>query len=124
MTPAPGGMPAGTWGNPTATKTMTAQKLLHLMRDERLSPSAAAMLIDLAAPGVLIRSCTSLAKVLKCSTANITGIADTLQDRGLIRRHKSTDPSADRRITGFSITEDGRALLSRYTKQTPATAAA
>jgi len=103
---------------------MTAQELLTLMRAERLSPSASAMLIDLAAPGVLIRSASTMARLLQCSTANITTVADILVGRGLIRRHKSTDPSEDRRVTGLSITDAGRALLARHTAKTQTTAAA
>jgi DNA-binding MarR family transcriptional regulator len=103
---------------------MTAQELLTLMRDERLSPSAAAMLIELAAPGVLIRSASTMARILHCSSANITGVSDNLLGRGLIRRHKSTDPSEDRRVTGFSVTDAGRALLARHTSKTQSTAAA
>ncbi len=103
---------------------MTAQQLLHMMRTERLSPSAAAMLIDLAGPGTQILSNGTLAKRLRCSATNVTQIGDTLVSRGLIRRHKSTDPSEDRRVTGLSITDAGRALLARHTAKTQTTAAA
>lgn len=52
---------------------------------------------------------TDLSKLLRCSTAAVTGQVDRMQDRGLISRDFDKD---DRRSVRASITEKGRAKLS------------
>ncbi len=51
----------------------------------------------------------SVAEVLSCDASTLTGIADRLEERGLIERR--LDPS-DRRVKLLALTEPGRALVT------------
>ncbi|MEP7112633.1 MAG: MarR family transcriptional regulator, partial [Ilumatobacteraceae bacterium] len=51
----------------------------------------------------------SVAEVLSCDASTLTGIADRLEERGLIQRR--LDPS-DRRVKLLALTDAGRELVS------------
>ena len=51
----------------------------------------------------------SVAEVLACDASTLTGIADRLEERGLIRRQ--IDP-ADRRVKLLALTDTGRELVT------------
>lgn len=51
----------------------------------------------------------SVAEVLSCDASTLTGIADRLEERGLVERR--LDPS-DRRVKLLALTESGRALVA------------
>lgn len=54
-------------------------------------------------------SMRELAAELHCDPSNITGIADRLEERGLLARHVQAD---DRRVKWLSLTESGEKLRS------------
>ena len=51
----------------------------------------------------------SVAEVLSCDASTLTGLADSLEERGLIERR--VDP-ADRRVKLLALTDIGRALVT------------
>ena len=51
----------------------------------------------------------SVAEVLSCDASTLTGLADRLEERGLIERR--VDP-ADRRVKLLALTDIGRALVT------------
>ena len=51
----------------------------------------------------------SVAEVLSCDASTLTGIADRLEERGLIQRE--TDP-ADRRVKLLALTATGREMVT------------
>lgn len=61
-----------------------------------------------------------LAAGLRCDASNVTGIANRLEARGLIRRQPS---KTDRRVRALMLTDDGeqlrRALLARLAETPP-----
>ena len=52
-----------------------------------------------------------LAERLGNHASNVTGIADRLEDRGLVERRPSED---DRRVKALAVTRDGEALRERF----------
>jgi DNA-binding MarR family transcriptional regulator len=52
-----------------------------------------------------------LAERLGNDASNVTGIADRLEDRGLVERRPSED---DRRVKALAVTRDGEALRERF----------
>ncbi len=65
-----------------------------------------AHLLYLAGAGASMRD---LAERLACDPSNVTGLADRLEERGLIRRRRSP---TDRRITQLMRTEAGSAAVA------------
>ena len=55
----------------------------------------------------------SVAEVLACDASTLTGIADRLEERGLI--HRQIDP-ADRRVKLLALTDAGRQLVTSADK--------
>ena len=51
-----------------------------------------------------------IAAVLHCDRSNVTGIVDSLEERGLARR---TTSEGDRRVKLIALTADGRRLRAR-----------
>jgi DNA-binding MarR family transcriptional regulator len=76
------------------------------MREEDLSPPQTFTLQMLHQP----QSMRSLANAQGCDASNMTGIADRLEERGLVERR--TDPH-DRRVKLLTVTDEGRAVLAR-----------
>lgn len=90
----------------------------------RLSLSTLRVLVEIAAGGCDSLTMTSVARRLETNSANITGLADRLEDLGYIVREPS---SADRRVIWLRITPRGQDLLADLlstTSTTSATAAA
>ncbi|MGH3145594.1 MAG: MarR family winged helix-turn-helix transcriptional regulator [Rubrobacter sp.] len=57
------------------------------------------------------RAMRRLAERLGNDASNVTGIADRLEDRGLVERRPSDD---DRRVKALAVTEEGEALRERF----------
>ena len=55
-----------------------------------------------------------LACAMRCDPSNVTGLADRLEERGLVERR--ADP-ADRRVKGLALTADGAELRARFMEQ-------
>lgn len=54
---------------------------------------------------------SSLAKLLDCTNANITGLRKTLESRGLV---DSQRPATDNRKVYLSLTDKGKQFLKHY----------
>ncbi len=76
------------------------------MRALDLSPPQGITLKMLAETPLPMRA---IADVLTCDASNMTGIADRLEERGLVER---TTDATDRRVKLLQITEAGRAVLA------------
>jgi DNA-binding MarR family transcriptional regulator len=75
-----------------------------------------AMLLDRIDEGAALPM-TELARELRCDTSNLTGLADRLEERGLVER---VTPREDRRVRALALTAKGRALrraLSRDVRE-------
>ncbi|MFZ4516865.1 MAG: MarR family winged helix-turn-helix transcriptional regulator [Microthrixaceae bacterium] len=80
----------------------------HLERvaaEHALSPQQAVSLFRLGTEEAL--SMRELAGELHCDPSNVTGIADRLEERGLVSRHHR---EGDRRVKLLALTDDGRRL--------------
>jgi DNA-binding MarR family transcriptional regulator len=97
----------------SAPSTEAWSLLMELMRGEQqrwhqavgeagLRPGQAQLLrlLDAEEPVPMRR----LACVMRCDPSNITGLADRLQERGLVERR---DDPADRRVKGLALTPEG-----------------
>jgi DNA-binding MarR family transcriptional regulator len=87
----------------------------HLERcaaEHGLSPQQAVSLFRLG----LVDSLTmrQLAGELHCDPSNVTGIADRLEERGLVARHVRAQ---DRRVKQLSLTADGARLRTKLAGQ-------
>lgn len=99
------------------TPAVEAWSLLQqLMLDQRGRVVAVASAFDLApAQAMALHSLepgrpmpmSELALTLRCDNSNVTGIADRLEDRGLVRRRVSDQ---DRRVKMLEVTPEGAAL--------------
>lgn len=72
-------------------------------------------LLALACASKQSRTCTELAKLLKVSTASITGIKDKLVADGLfveVVDNSGKEGTPDRRVSRFQATEDGKQVVS------------
>jgi len=65
-----------------------------------------AMLLDRMDEGAALPM-TGLARELRCDTSNLTGLADRLEEQGLVER---LTPRHDRRVRGLALTDKGRAV--------------
>lgn len=92
---------------------MTIESVLKLSRTLRENnftfPRLAALALLLSKNGSPIQT-NIVAGVLGCSTANTTGLIDSLASSGLVSRTQSTD---DRRLVLLTITPAGRKLLEQ-----------
>ena len=93
--------------------------LQQIMMAQRSRLFAVASEFDLAPAQVLAlktlepgrpRAMSELATALHCDNSNVTGIADRLEDRGLVVRRPSDQ---DRRVKMLEVTEEGAALRER-----------
>jgi DNA-binding MarR family transcriptional regulator len=75
------------------------------LREHDLTPPQAIALRNLAEGPVAMGA---MADRLQCDASNMTGIADRLEERGLVERR--ADP-ADRRRVVLALTDEGRAQL-------------
>lgn len=81
------------------------------LRPLGLSPSAFNVLMALRnTPDATLEPCELSARLL-ISRPSVTGLLDTLQAKGLIRREPHTD---DRRRVLVTLTDDGQALLESH----------
>lgn len=85
------------------------QRLLQAAGDAGLRPGQAQLLrlLDREEPVPMRR----LACVMRCDPSNVTGLADRLEDRGLVER--LPDPS-DRRVTGLALTREGERVRDEF----------
>jgi DNA-binding MarR family transcriptional regulator len=104
----------------TRTKAPPAEEawslLIELMRSQRPHWRDAAESVDLR-PGQahLLRllddsgpvPMRTLACAMRCDPSNITGLADRLEERGLVERQADPD---DRRVKGLALTPEGARL--------------
>lgn len=79
---------------------------LPIVRDLGLRPASFGALRALERP----RTMGEIAEVLHCDRSNVTGIVDSLEERGLARR---TPSAADRRVKLIELTAEGRRLRTR-----------
>lgn len=79
---------------------------LPIVRELNLRPASFGALRLLAEP------CTmgEIAEVLHCDRSNVTGIVDSLEERGLARR---TPSELDRRVKLIELTGEGRRVRAR-----------
>lgn len=90
------------------------------LRDHMMSATAA---VGLPGPATMAlraldpeipRPMNELAGALHCDRSNVTGIADQLEARGLVRRQPSP---GDRRVKELVVTEEGRAVRDRFVRE-------
>ena len=79
---------------------------LPIVRELGLRPASFGALRALEEP----RTMGEIAAVLHCDRSNVTGIVDSLEERGLARR---TPSEGDRRVKLIALTADGRRLRAR-----------
>jgi DNA-binding MarR family transcriptional regulator len=79
---------------------------LPIVRELGLRPASFGALRALAEP----RTMGEIAAVLHCDRSNVTGIVDSLEERGLARRTPSEN---DRRVKLIALTVEGRRLRAR-----------
>lgn len=82
---------------------------LAIARELGLSPATFGALHALEQP----RTMSELAGLLHCDNSNVTGIVDSLEERGLAER---TASSSDRRVKLVAITPEGRRVRGRLVK--------
>jgi DNA-binding MarR family transcriptional regulator len=82
---------------------------LAIARELGLSPATFGALHALEQP----RTMGELAGLLHCDNSNVTGIVDSLEERGLAKR---TASSSDRRVKLVAITPQGRRVRARLVK--------
>lgn len=79
-----------------------------LSRELELTPQQVQLICAL---GHGNRSTGRLAALLGCDKANITGMVDRLEPRGLVQRSRDT---RDRRVVRIALTPDGRAMVDTF----------
>ncbi len=79
---------------------------LPIVRELGLRPASFGAVRALEEP----RTMGEVADVLHCDRSNVTGIVDSLEERGLARR---TPSEGDRRVKLIELTADGRRLRAR-----------
>jgi DNA-binding MarR family transcriptional regulator len=79
---------------------------LPIVRDLGLRPASFGALRALEES----RTMSEIAEVLHCDRSNVTGIVDSLEERGLARR---TPSELDRRVKLIELTAEGRRLRAR-----------
>jgi DNA-binding MarR family transcriptional regulator len=88
---------------------------IGIAREHGLRPAAFGALRALGEP----RTMSEIASFLQCDNSNVTGIVDSLEQRGLAGREPSP---ADRRVRLITLTEEGhrvRARLMRTVEKPP-----
>lgn len=85
---------------------LTRARFDELCREFDMTPVQARALLALEQP-VPMRA---LAGALRCDPSNVTGLADRLEQRGLVRR--DVDPD-DRRVKRLAVTDDGDVVRRR-----------
>lgn len=94
--------------HPAGISAFQAARLLKIATDSRLTPPGLHLLCVISAAGDDFLTMTAIARAMGVLPATVTGIADTLESRGLITRRASRK---DRRIIWLELTERGRVTL-------------
>jgi DNA-binding MarR family transcriptional regulator len=82
---------------------------LAIARELDLRPAAFGTLRMLGEP----RTMSEVAEALHCDNSNVTGIVDSLEEKGLARRRPS---ESDRRVKLIELTAEGRRVHRRLAK--------
>lgn len=82
---------------------------LSIARELDLRPSGFGTLRMLDRP----RTMSEVATALRCDNSNVTGIVDSLEEKGLARRRPSDE---DRRVKLIELTPEGRTVHGRLAK--------
>jgi DNA-binding MarR family transcriptional regulator len=80
-----------------------------IARELDLRPAAFGTLRMLDQP----RTMSEVANALQCDNSNVTGIVDSLEEKGLVRRRPSEQ---DRRVKLIELTPEGRRVHTRLAK--------
>jgi DNA-binding MarR family transcriptional regulator len=80
-----------------------------IARELDLRPAAFGTLRMLGQP----RTMSEVANALQCDNSNVTGIVDSLEEKGLVRRRPSEE---DRRVKLIELTAEGRRVHARLSK--------
>ena len=80
-----------------------------IARELDLRPAAFGTLRMLDRP----RTMSEVANALQCDNSNVTGIVDSLEEKGLVRRRPSQE---DRRVKLIELTTEGRRVHARLSK--------
>lgn len=80
-----------------------------IARELDLRPAAFGTLRMLGQP----RTMSEVANALQCDNSNVTGIVDSLEEKGLVRRRPSEE---DRRVKLIELTPEGRRVHTRLSK--------
>jgi MarR family transcriptional regulator, organic hydroperoxide resistance regulator len=80
-----------------------------IARELDLRPAAFGTLRMLNEP----RTMSEVANALQCDNSNVTGIVDSLEEKGLVRRRPSEE---DRRVKLIELTAAGRRVHARLSK--------
>lgn len=80
-----------------------------IARELDLRPAAFGTLRMLGQP----RTMSEVANALQCDNSNVTGIVDSLEQKGLVRRRPSEE---DRRVKLIELTPEGRRVHARLSK--------
>ena len=80
-----------------------------IARELDLRPAAFGALRMLGQP----RTMSEVANALQCDNSNVTGIVDSLEEKGLVRRRPSEE---DRRVKLIELTPEGRRVHARLSK--------
>jgi DNA-binding MarR family transcriptional regulator len=83
---------------------------LMIAREHDLRPATFGALRALDRP----RAMSELAQALHCDNSNVTGIVDSLEEKGLAGRRPS---EGDRRVKLVELTEEGRRLRARLMRE-------
>ncbi len=98
------GPAAEAWG--LLTGLVYPPPFLPIVRELGLRPASFGALRALGEP----RTMGEIAEVLHCDRSNVTGIVDSLEERGLARR---TPSELDRRVKLIELTAEGRRVRAR-----------
>lgn len=93
---------------------LTRQRFQRMCEQHDLTPVQARALMALAQPAPM----RALADILRCDPSNVTGIADRLEDRGLITRVAAP---GDRRVKLLASTSAGDGLRRKLERALRAT---
>ena len=80
-----------------------------IARELDLRPAAFGTLRMLSQP----RTMSEVANALQCDNSNVTGIVDSLEQKGLVRRRPSEE---DRRVKLIELTAEGKRVHARLEK--------
>jgi MarR family transcriptional regulator, organic hydroperoxide resistance regulator len=80
-----------------------------IARELDLRPAAFGTLRMLGQP----RTMSEIANALQCDNSNVTGIVDSLEEKGLVRRRPSEE---DRRVKLIELTPEGRRVHARLSR--------